>query len=279
MNSMGSLRLWNAYERLFLYGLFGFASEVCFTATWEALENGNRKLIGVTSMYVFFVYGISILFMERLYLCFKDFLTLPFRAAIYVFVCYIWEFSIGFFLKRWDACPWDYERFITMVSYDSLLNYFHYHFMGLITFEYIPVWYVSSIVCEIFVIRYVLYAAWGASGYVFQVSTPSDRSQTPIEITPINIVTILKQFVASGRATFIFRSPAVRVMVQKDDITRALPISLIELNMTDNELGSFPNSLLQLRNLRSLSLSRNRLTEIPTDVGFIFIPFITKLNI
>ncbi|XGW12021.1 hypothetical protein V3C99_013026 [Haemonchus contortus] len=120
-------RPWNIFERLFLYGLLGFAAEVCFTATWEAVEHGNRKLIGVTSMYIFFVYGLSILLLEKLYLILKDIIPLPLRAAIYVLVCYCWEFSTGLFLKRWDACPWDYE------------SYFHYHFMGLITFEYIPV--------------------------------------------------------------------------------------------------------------------------------------------
>ncbi|EYB84052.1 hypothetical protein Y032_0323g2472 [Ancylostoma ceylanicum] len=103
-------RPWNMYERLFLYGLFGFAAEVCFTATWEAVEHGNRKLIGVTSMYIFFVYGMSILLLEKLYLNLKGIIPLPLRAAIYVFVCYCWEFSTGLFLKRWDACPWDYER-------------------------------------------------------------------------------------------------------------------------------------------------------------------------
>ncbi|KAK6061069.1 hypothetical protein COOONC_01268 [Cooperia oncophora] len=141
-------RPWNIFERLFLYGLFGFAAEVCFTATWEAVEHGNRKLIGVTSMYIFFVYGLSILLLEKLYLFLKDIIPLPLRAAIYVLVCYCWEFSTGLFLKRWDACPWDYE------------SYFHYHFMGLITFEYIPVWYVASIVCERFLIRYALQSAW-----------------------------------------------------------------------------------------------------------------------
>ncbi|KHJ84753.1 hypothetical protein OESDEN_15530 [Oesophagostomum dentatum] len=152
MTVMVPYRPWNVFERLFLYGLAGFAAEsllrpqiisfyffqVCFTATWEAVEHGNRKLIGVTSMYIFFVYGMSILVLEKLYLNFKEIIPLPLRAALYVLVCYCWEFSSGLFLKR----------------------YFHYHFMGLITFEYIPVWYISSIICERFLIRYALQSAW-----------------------------------------------------------------------------------------------------------------------
>lgn len=39
-------------------------------------------------------------------------------------------------------------------------SYFRYHFMGLITFEYIPVWYLASILCETFVIRNAMVAAW-----------------------------------------------------------------------------------------------------------------------
>lgn len=45
--------------------------QIGFTATWEAVEHGNRKLIGVTSIYIFLVYGPFIFFMERLYLRLK----------------------------------------------------------------------------------------------------------------------------------------------------------------------------------------------------------------
>lgn len=75
------MRAWNTAERFAVYGLSGFAAEICFTATWEAVEHGNRlephsvlitrKLLGVTSMYVFFVYGISLLVMEKIYLNLK----------------------------------------------------------------------------------------------------------------------------------------------------------------------------------------------------------------
>ncbi|KIH69525.1 hypothetical protein ANCDUO_00131 [Ancylostoma duodenale] len=90
-------RPWNVYERLFLYGLFGFAAEVCFTATWEAVEHGNRKLIGVTSMYIFFVYGLSILLLEKLYLNLKN-SDDQFCSMLYGFVLEMRDKTLGVFI-------------------------------------------------------------------------------------------------------------------------------------------------------------------------------------
>ncbi|PAV60325.1 hypothetical protein WR25_15434 isoform B [Diploscapter pachys] len=111
---------------------------------------GNRKLIGVTSVYIFFVYAFSTMVLEWIYLATKEILPLlPLRAVIYVIVCYIFEFSSGYVLKKFDLCPWDYESF------------FHFHIMGLITFEYLPVWYVASILGEYIVIRMHLVVVGG----------------------------------------------------------------------------------------------------------------------
>ncbi|CAJ0953539.1 unnamed protein product, partial [Mesorhabditis belari] len=145
---MPQIRPWSRAERFIFYGVIGFWAEVCFTATWDAIENGNRKLIGVTSMYVFFVYGIAISVLEILYKLMKHRVPLLIRALIYMVFCFTWEFSFGMFLKRWDACPWDYA------------SYFTYHFMGAITAEYIPVWYLATIFCEKVVIKCMLQARW-----------------------------------------------------------------------------------------------------------------------
>lgn len=58
-------------ERFLLYGICGFAVEVFFTAIWEAIENGNRKMHGLTSAYAFLIYGLSALVQESLYLLLK----------------------------------------------------------------------------------------------------------------------------------------------------------------------------------------------------------------
>jgi hypothetical protein len=61
----------NGWERFVLYGVCGFGCEIVFTATWEAVENGNRKLHGLTSMYAFIIYGLSAVVQEKMYLSMK----------------------------------------------------------------------------------------------------------------------------------------------------------------------------------------------------------------
>ncbi|TKR80394.1 hypothetical protein L596_014474 [Steinernema carpocapsae] len=138
------LRPLNVFERLVIYGVFGMAAEITFTGVWELVENGNRKLHGITSLYAFFIYGFMLLVLERLYLLLKPRMSIILRGVVYLCCCYGWEFSTGYFLKQFDACPWDYA------------SYFRGHFMGLITAEYIPVWYLTTILAERVLIRGVM---------------------------------------------------------------------------------------------------------------------------
>ncbi|KHN80340.1 Transmembrane protein [Toxocara canis] len=125
-------------ERFVLYGVCGFAIEVLFTAIWEAIENGNRKMHGLTSAYAFLIYGLSAVVQESLYLSLK-----------------VWSTWYGLYhgnsqpdCFQFDACPWDYAA------------YFRGHFMGVITAEYIPMWYLASMLCERFVIQNALHLGW-----------------------------------------------------------------------------------------------------------------------
>uniref|UniRef100_F1L694 Transmembrane protein 229B n=2 Tax=Ascaris TaxID=6251 RepID=F1L694_ASCSU len=135
-------------ERFLLYGICGFAVEVFFTAIWEAIENGNRKMHGLTSAYAFLIYGLSALVQESLYLLLKDHMSLWLRGFIYLSWSLSWEFTTGVILKQFDACPWDYAA------------YFRGHFMGVITAEYIPLWYLACILGERFIIKNVLHLSW-----------------------------------------------------------------------------------------------------------------------
>ncbi|CAI4224352.1 unnamed protein product [Auanema sp. JU1783] len=144
---MGIRRL-SAIERLIIYGCSGFTAEVCFTAAWDAIENGNRRLLGTSSIYIFFVYGLSIFIIEKLYLRLKGKCRLFPRGLAYITICYLFEFAFGYFLNIWNACPWDYA------------SYFDYHIMGLITMEYIPLWFCSSLFCEQYIIHFALNIGW-----------------------------------------------------------------------------------------------------------------------
>lgn len=57
------------------------------------------------------------------------------RGLIYTVWTFCWEFSTGYVLKQFNACPWDYSAFEN-------------DFMGLVTLEYAPLWYLGSLVAE-----------------------------------------------------------------------------------------------------------------------------------
>ncbi|ELT95836.1 hypothetical protein CAPTEDRAFT_57252, partial [Capitella teleta] len=126
--------------RFYIYGIHGFAIEVMFTSAWEFVVNLNWKFPGVTSVWSFFIYGISTIVVERMYLSMRHCVPLLVRALIYTVWSYIWEFSTGYILKQFDACPWDYTAF-------------HGDFMGLVTLEYAPLWFLACIFGEKVIIK------------------------------------------------------------------------------------------------------------------------------
>ncbi|KAK3094077.1 hypothetical protein FSP39_023916 [Pinctada imbricata] len=136
--------------RLYIYAIHGYACEIMFTALWEFVVNLNWKLPGVTSVWVLPIYGLSGLVIERMYLAMKDTVPQLLRIIIYTLWTYCWEFSTGFVLKQFGACPWDYTPF-------------HGDFMGLITLEYAPLWFIGNYMVELFFMRYTRMLFWGPS--------------------------------------------------------------------------------------------------------------------
>ena len=134
--------------RIYIYGIHGYATEVMFTAVWEFVVNLNWKFPGNTSVWCLFIYGISSLILEKMYLALRDRVPLLVRALIYTVWTYCWEFSTGYVLKQFDACPWDYTPF-------------EGDFMGLVTLEYAPLWFIGAIIAEQIVIKNTLKLYWG----------------------------------------------------------------------------------------------------------------------
>ena len=127
--------------------MLGFFTEVSFTALWYILDNSYNygwTLHGCTSLWSFPIYGLSMLVVEKIFLTLDTKIPLVLRGLVYLVWTYVWEFSTGYVLRLLGACPWDYKE------------YTRYHFMGLITFDYAPLWYVGSIVLETIVIRRML---------------------------------------------------------------------------------------------------------------------------
>ena len=135
-------------SRLFFYGMLGFSTEVTFTALWYLLDsryNFGWTLHGCTSLWSFPIYAISIFAIERMFISLRTKQPLAIRGLIYLLWTYVWEFSTGYLLRQFSACPWDYH------------DYTNYHIMGLITFDYAPLWYIGVIVLEtIFIKRSLL---------------------------------------------------------------------------------------------------------------------------
>ena len=131
--------------RLYVYGLHGIAVELFYTALWHLIADGNFKLQGYTSLYIFFIYAVQVAGIEIAAPQLKA-AGLPWylRGVLYTFWTYSWEFTTGYVLKYFDACPWDYEP------------WFSNHFMGLVTMEYAPFWFGGSLLAEFVVAKYAL---------------------------------------------------------------------------------------------------------------------------
>ena len=135
--------------RFYIYGMNGIVTEVLYTALWDFIAKGNWKWIGVSSSWAFIIYGLSSLFIEYLkpHLIAQN-IKLPIRAFIYMLWIFCWEFTTGYILRLFNACPWDYT------------DWFSWNIMGLITLEYAPLWYFGSMFSEQYVIKYTNHLHW-----------------------------------------------------------------------------------------------------------------------
>ncbi|XP_060686935.1 transmembrane protein 229B-like [Hemiscyllium ocellatum] len=139
------------FSRWYLYAIHGYFCEVMFTAGWEFIESANWKFLGVTSVWSLFIYGTSILVVEKMYLHLRTRCNILIRCLIYTLWTYAWEFVTGFILQQFNACPWDYSSF-------------RGNFMGLITLEYSVLWFLASVVAEQMVIKNTLRLRFDGQG-------------------------------------------------------------------------------------------------------------------
>ncbi|XP_048358072.1 transmembrane protein 229b-like [Sphaerodactylus townsendi] len=136
MEPLGPLYRW------YIYALHGYFAEIMFTAAWNFVVHRDWRFLGVTSVWALFIYGTFGMILEQLYLLLRVRCNFLVRAAIYTLCIYVWEFCTGYILRCFNACPWNYSGF-------------RYNFMGLITLEYCPIWFVASLLLE----RVVVYNA------------------------------------------------------------------------------------------------------------------------
>jgi len=133
-------------SKLIFYGLTGFFVEVVFTAVWMMVDPKYERawtLHGYTSLWSFPMYGISIYIMENMFLTMQNW-SLLVRVVVYVCWTYFWEFTTGFILRQFNACPWNYTGYTT------------YNVSGLITLDYFPLWSLATAACEKVIIQSAL---------------------------------------------------------------------------------------------------------------------------
>ncbi|OAF68779.1 Transmembrane protein [Intoshia linei] len=148
------------YFRFYLYAVNGILLEVIYTSLWELYFHGNVKLIGITSIYAIFIYGLSGMANEKLHTIMKSSnIAIPIRGVVYTVWTIFWEFLCGNILEYFGACPWNYS------------SYTKYHINGLVALEYAPLWFTVCLLWEQLLLRHMMYVYYYNSNTKSTIST------------------------------------------------------------------------------------------------------------
>lgn len=117
----------------FIYcGILGWCMEISFTAL-EAFRRREFTLKGITSIWMFPIYGLASLF-APLYRLLKG-MPLLIRGFSYAGCIFLGEYITGTLLRKKGLCPWDYSKAKWNVK-------------GLIRLDYTPFWFVAGLIFE-----------------------------------------------------------------------------------------------------------------------------------
>ena len=123
--------------RFIFYGLIGLAIEIIWTAIYDKVFNKKDgwDLKGTSYVWMLPIYGCTVLFYEPVHNLIRDWNWYN-RGLLYMVGIFVAEYVAGYYLKKWDRCPWDY-------TYETK---FHLH--GLIRFDYAPLWFFLGMLLE-----------------------------------------------------------------------------------------------------------------------------------
>src|SRR5215210_4344357 len=116
--------------RFLIYGALGWCVEIVWTALGTTLdpERRNWRLVGVTYLWMFPVYGLLAPLYEPLHDGIRAWLW-PLRALIYGLGFMAVEYVAGWLLRKFTgSCPWDYT------------GRARWHLHGLMRWDYGPLW-------------------------------------------------------------------------------------------------------------------------------------------
>lgn len=112
-------------NKFILCGVIGWCAEILWTGL-HSLMNGQLKLMGHSSLWMFPIYGCAAL-IEPLSRIYKKFSTFV-RGLIYMVHIFFAEFISGAVLRKLGICPWDYTGM-------------PFNIEGLIRLDYAPLWF------------------------------------------------------------------------------------------------------------------------------------------
>ena len=120
------------FSDFFLCGIIGWCTEIIFTSL-HSLNNHDYRLLGVTSLWMFPIYGLGAL-LTIPYRFFKKYSFLV-RGTIYTVFIFLGEFCSGQLLTRFHICPWNYENS-------------RFHIKKVIRLDYAPLWFFFGLFLE-----------------------------------------------------------------------------------------------------------------------------------
>lgn len=115
-----------------LCGIIGWCTEIVFTAL-QSLRRRDFRLLGITSLWMFPIYGLGSLLLLP-YKLIKN-CSLFIRGTVYTLCIFLGEFFSGQLLSKIHACPWNYEK--------SRLNV-----KKVIRLDYAPLWFLFGLLLE-----------------------------------------------------------------------------------------------------------------------------------
>jgi len=113
-------------------GFGGWCLE-CFWTGLHSLFHKDKHILCKTSYWMFPIYGAAAL-LTPLFRRIKH-TPVILRGTLYTILIFLGEYISGSFLKKHNACPWDYSKA-------------KFNIKGIIRLDYAPAWFLTGLIFE-----------------------------------------------------------------------------------------------------------------------------------
>lgn len=117
--------------RYIIYGFLGWNMEIIWTGL-GSVTTGSRDLMGHTSVWMFFIYGMAVL-LEPVHAAIKNY-NWFLRGSIWMCLIFVIEFVCGMVLSFMGIYAWRYTGAASV--------------MGVIRLDYAPLWFAVGLIFE-----------------------------------------------------------------------------------------------------------------------------------